>query len=508
MKLILLNIQKKSICIIFLLICLFFNSCNSVENDAKKVCDCYGDSSLENKVECEDLYKEYSKKYQSDLSDSMKFQQQTFGCITSGAFGQMGQALNEVSKKLGNVDGSASTLNDELDKANDTINNLNNGVQQVKTSFYLYSILLVLVGIALAIYGLKRFKISLALAFVIPTVILLKMLDWLSMGWFIAIITVGILIFVFSKALTYFTAWFFICVFILIPFFMIVKDSDVRIIITKVVMAVSIIITYITRKYIKATVIGISSGYSVGIGLASIISAQLFVNGEILNAFLLPGLIMFAGIVCGLAYQFKYMFNTDCNAGSSYLPTQNNMDESPNKISFNNYLTKKNGIMVISVIILAGLFLGYKSFSKNDWASKKNEVVLDSTKKEIKEISSIEENQIVEETQTAIISNENQEEKYHEANTLIGEWKGSFGYDQLLLNIESINDDGSVTGYNIVKNNRRNLTGFTRDNEFELNEPGDEKWDGVFKFSIAEGMLKGTWISNNGRSKREFSLSK
>lgn len=287
MKQILLILKKKSIYIILLLICLFLSSCHSVASDAKEVCDCYSDTSIENKGECEKLYQDYSKKYQLDLSDSMKFQQKTLGCVTSGALGQMSKALSEASKELGNInaDGSISTTNSGLEKVNETINNLNNEVQQVKSSFYFYSFLLVLVGIALAIYGLKRFKISLALAFVIPTIILLQMLDWLSMGWFIAIITIGVLIFILSKPLTYFTAWFFICVFVLIPFFLIFKDADVRTIITKVIMAVSIGITYLARKHIKATVIGISSGYSVGIGLASIISAQLFVNRNLKRLF-------------------------------------------------------------------------------------------------------------------------------------------------------------------------------------------------------------------------------
>lgn len=377
MKQFLLNLKKKSIYILLMLICLSLNSCHSVEDDAKEVCDCYKDNSVENKVECANLYQEYSKKYQLDLSDSMKFQQLTFGCITNGALGEMSKAFKEASKRLSNInaDGSISNSNNDLDKANEAINNLNNDVQKVKMSFYLYSILLILVGIALGIYGLKRFKISLALAFVIPTIILLQMLDWLSMGWFIAIITIGVLIFVVSKPLTYFTAWFFICVFVLIPFFMVFDDADIRKTITKVMMAISIAITYLTRKHIKATIIGISSGYSVGIGLASIISAQLFVNGEILNAFLLPGLIIFTGIVCGLVYQFKYMFVADSDVVTSPFSTENNLDNGSNKINFNNYLTKKNGIIVISVLVLVGLFFGYKSFSNNN---KEKEIEINS----------------------------------------------------------------------------------------------------------------------------------
>ncbi len=94
------------------------------------------------------------------------------------------------------------------------------------------------------------------------------------------------------------------------------------------------------------------------------------------------------------------------------------------------------------------------------------------------------------------------------SNDLIGEWKGAFGNDQLLINIESINDDGSVTGFNVVKNNRRALTGLKNDNEFELREPGDDKWDGVFKFTISNNEATGTWTANNGKSTKSFTLTK
>jgi hypothetical protein len=93
-------------------------------------------------------------------------------------------------------------------------------------------------------------------------------------------------------------------------------------------------------------------------------------------------------------------------------------------------------------------------------------------------------------------------------NELMGEWKGDFGNDQLLINIERINEDGSVAGFNIVKNNKRALTGVKNGDEFELKEPGDDKWDGVFKFTITDNIAKGTWTANNGKSTKQFSLSK
>lgn len=93
-------------------------------------------------------------------------------------------------------------------------------------------------------------------------------------------------------------------------------------------------------------------------------------------------------------------------------------------------------------------------------------------------------------------------------SNLIGEWKGSFGNDELIINIESITEDGSVTGYNIVKNNKRPLTGVRNGDRFELKEPGDAKWDGVFSFTTSGNNATGIWKSNNGKLSKEFSLTK
>jgi len=95
-------------------------------------------------------------------------------------------------------------------------------------------------------------------------------------------------------------------------------------------------------------------------------------------------------------------------------------------------------------------------------------------------------------------------------SNFIGEWKGSFGNDKISIVIEKIDSsNGMVVGYNIVKNNKRTLYGTLKgENEFELNEPGDDKWDGKFKFSISNGTATGAWASNNGKSTKNFSLVK
>ena len=91
----------------------------------------------------------------------------------------------------------------------------------------------------------------------------------------------------------------------------------------------------------------------------------------------------------------------------------------------------------------------------------------------------------------------------------IGEWKGAFGNTTILINIEAINEDNSVTGFNVVKNNRRDLTGYKNDSdEFVLSEPGDDEWDGVFNFRIEGNKAIGSWTANNGKSNKQFTLTK
>ena len=97
-------------------------------------------------------------------------------------------------------------------------------------------------------------------------------------------------------------------------------------------------------------------------------------------------------------------------------------------------------------------------------------------------------------------------------SNLPGEWHGAFGKDEIALTISAVNSDGSVTGYDVVKGNQRALIGTVIKNGdayiFELKEPGDEQWDGVFKFSISGTTATGNWASNNGKSTKQFTLTK
>ena len=122
-------------------------------------------------------------------------------------------------------------------------------------------------------------------------------------------------------------------------------------------------------------------------------------------------------------------------------------------------------------------------------------------------------------------------------NYLLGEWKGTLRNKNLVLVIESVKGD-NVIGYNIVGNNRRSLKGkifeHFADGEcggdgtsfrLVLSEPGDDKWDGVFKLVLQScpdhdtngGVIEGgsifysgvgVWKSNNGKLSGDISLSK
>jgi hypothetical protein len=121
-----------------------------------------------------------------------------------------------------------------------------------------------------------------------------------------------------------------------------------------------------------------------------------------------------------------------------------------------------------------------------------------------------------------------------EMTVMVGTWKGEMSGKALTIVISEVKGK-TLKGYNILGTNKRNLTGTFSQAEWDqscsvafdavLKEPGDDKWDGVFKLRFVgyegqsdddgscDGKLKGkeasgTWSSNNGKLKKEFSLGK
>lgn len=120
-------------------------------------------------------------------------------------------------------------------------------------------------------------------------------------------------------------------------------------------------------------------------------------------------------------------------------------------------------------------------------------------------------------------------------NVMVGTWQGDMGGKVVTVVIEKIINN-TITGYNIIGTNKRSLTGtFAKGNWDQscsiayvavLAEPGDDKWDGVYRVKFvgyneketANGIecggkyigaeAQGTWSSNNGKLKKELQLSK
>ena len=138
-------------------------------------------------------------------------------------------------------------------------------------------------------------------------------------------------------------------------------------------------------------------------------------------------------------------------------------------------------------------------------------------------------------TETEIITAEGEVDE-EAINVLIGTWKGTLEDKEIVISIESIGG-GEITGYNIVAGNKRALKGTYKDGEWAqpcskaydvtLNEPGDDKWDGVFTIKFigyanqkegdngidCQGMpdgqeAEGQWKANNGKMKKDIILTK
>jgi hypothetical protein len=120
---------------------------------------------------------------------------------------------------------------------------------------------------------------------------------------------------------------------------------------------------------------------------------------------------------------------------------------------------------------------------------------------------------------------------------LLGTWEGEMSGKKLTIIIEKIDANNSLRGYNILGTNKRALKGSFKPGDWDqpcskafdvtLNEPGDDKWDGVFTIKfvgyedeaegengpVCKGNLKGSeargkWNSNNKKSAKDFELKK
>lgn len=396
--------------------------------------------------------------------------------------------------------------------------------------YFIYCILLIAMGAGLAMFGLKRFGVSLALAFALPTLALLGMLDYINIYSVLIVSGIAALIFFLTTPLTYFNAWFFGTILICLPFIIIYDavglEGD-RIVKSTVYisMAISLVATIILRRHLKVIIVGISSGYSLGLGLAGIISYKLFQSGNILDALALPGILVLIGIIAGILFQYLYIAKKD---PSLIDPTKSFETKSSEKVlsEQDKGSSKKIYIAIIGgvFIIILAMFLLPKS--PTDGLEDNKSIVISDTIQEEK--SAVNDNTVVSDTneiilekvttnEPLIVDNTNDYSIYSDLKLILdGNWQGDFGDKTLLLDLVA-NEDGTISGVNKVGENSRLVSGsFSGDLTFvemKLSEPGDDEWDGVFEIEVSQMgaynyEMSGTWKSNNGKITRDFTLQR
>jgi hypothetical protein len=182
--------------------------------------------------------------------------------------------------------------------------------------YYLISIILIVTGILLSIYGTKKYNLSLSLSFVITWVSVVFLIDYLTdlvpfINYiYFTILFIGILILLIGKVFTYvysfFTIWFILA--LIVSSIYAFSGFEVGengyegwgITITTIVVLVLI------RKYIKELIIGVSSGLLVGLGVSFIGFKNIFSMGwgYIMDSIYYPSLSIILFTIGGVMFQY------------------------------------------------------------------------------------------------------------------------------------------------------------------------------------------------------------
>ncbi len=177
--------------------------------------------------------------------------------------------------------------------------------------FYLYALLLIVSGLAIAWFGQKKYGLSFALTYLVTSFVSYFMLyseagEYPFFSIFLGItlaITLGI--WFFSKAFTYLIAWELICLIILLPLIKI-SDGGPNPLLGFIAIILPIAIVYYFRKVITKITLGFFSGFNVAFGLLSIILLEKFKSGAIFTeqpTYVL--IILFLCLAGGVYFQFS-----------------------------------------------------------------------------------------------------------------------------------------------------------------------------------------------------------
>ncbi|MGA0041707.1 MAG: hypothetical protein ACO3HC_01460 [Flavobacteriaceae bacterium] len=172
--------------------------------------------------------------------------------------------------------------------------------------FYLYALLLIISGVAIAWFGQKKYGLSLALTYLVTSFTSYFMV-FSEFSTIFAVITIAIAlgIWVFSKAFTYILAWELIFLILLLPLIKL-TDGEPNPTLGFIAIILSFAIVYYFRKVITKITLGFISGFNVAIGVLSIILIEKFKSGAIFTeqpTYALIILLLF--LAGGVYFQFS-----------------------------------------------------------------------------------------------------------------------------------------------------------------------------------------------------------
>lgn len=218
--------------------------------------------------------------------------------------------------------------------------------------YYIISILLIITAIGLAIYGSKKYNVSLALAYVIPNLAFLYYIDdalngssYIKYGYY-TVLFFGVLVLLFAKIFTYIYSYFtllFLLVLIWASSYSILNlnTENIGSIEAWSIILIALIVIILVRKSIKSIVIGMGSGYMLGIGIAAL-GFKSILNmgwGYIMDAIYFPGLTILIFTIAGIFYQF-------------YLAKSEKENPDLSKKQVNLYFGAGSGLIAILLILL------------------------------------------------------------------------------------------------------------------------------------------------------------
>jgi hypothetical protein len=99
---------------------------------------------------------------------------------------------------------------------------------------------------------------------------------------------------------------------------------------------------------------------------------------------------------------------------------------------------------------------------------------------------------------------------------MVGYWVGAFGRNKINIAIADIHD-GKALGYTVCAGNYRPINGDVKNSgdslfTFDMNEPGTDKYDGHFEFTIntSQQILEGKWspFKQGSASSKKYTLKK